>query len=167
MASSNSFFSYTDATGVEVIVQRVADVPEGYRAQVKHIDLSKPAITIPSDPGETLQTVPAAAPGQDGKGTLLHVPSFILGAGAAVLLGLVVAAAFRRAHRFISLAAAVVVMAALGIGYLTYARQWARLQGKGLATPATLLDDARAAAGALNERNREQERVLNDVDRQR
>jgi hypothetical protein len=41
------------------------------------------------------------------------------------------------------------------------------LPGAGLAGPATVLDDARSAAGALNKRDREQERALNDVDKQR
>jgi hypothetical protein len=59
MATSSSFFSYTDAQGVEVIVQRLADVPEQYRAQVKHIDLSKPAITLRPGSGERAQTPPA------------------------------------------------------------------------------------------------------------
>ena len=75
MATSSSFFSYTDAQGVEVIVEWLADVPEQYRAQVKHIDLSKPAITLRPGSGERAQTPPAA----------LHVPSFVLGAGTALV----------------------------------------------------------------------------------
>jgi len=157
MASSNSFFSYTDSAGVEVIVQRLADVPEQYRAQVKHIDLSKPAITLRPGSGESSPT-PSA---------VLHVPSFVLGAGTVLVLGCVAMLVFRRAHRLLALIVGVVVMAALGVGYLTYVRRQARLPGSGLATPATILDDARAAAGALDERYKEQERVLNEVDKQR
>jgi hypothetical protein len=47
VASTTSYYSYTDANGVEVIVQRVTDIPEQYREQAKHIDLSKPAIALP------------------------------------------------------------------------------------------------------------------------
>ena len=165
MAAGNSFYSFTDAKGVEVIVQRMTDVPEQYRAQAKHIDLSKPAITLSSRPREN---APASS---GGKGTFLHVPSFIAGAGAgagtALVLGLVAVLAFRRASRILALVVGVVVMAALGIGYMTYVRRQAGLPGSGLATPATLLDDARAAAGALNERHMEQERALNEIDKQR
>jgi hypothetical protein len=39
--------------------------------------------------------------------------------------------------------------------------------GSALATPATLLDDARSAVGALNKRNVEQERALKEIDKQR
>ena len=157
MATSSSFFSYTDAQGVDVIVQRLADVPEQYRAQVKHIDLSKPAITLRPGSGERAQTPPAA----------LHVPSFVLGAGTALVLGCVAMVVFRRAHRFLALVVGVVVIAALGVGYLTLVRRQAGLPGSGMATPATILDDARAAAGALDERHKEQERVLNELDKQR
>jgi hypothetical protein len=158
MASSNSFFSYTDAAGVEVIVQRLADVPQQYRDQVKHIDLSKPAITLRSASGENTQTP---------HGMFLHGPSFILGAGTTLVLGMLARLAFHRAYRLLALAVGVAVMAALGIGYMTSVRRQARLLGSGLTTPITVLDDARAAAGALNERHHEQERLLDDVDKQR
>jgi hypothetical protein len=161
MASGNSFYSFTDADGVQVIVQRLADVPEPYRAQAKHIDLSKPAITLSPNPSVNAPARPS------GKGTFLHAPSFIAGAGTALVLGLVAVLAFRRAHRFLALMVGVAVMAALGIGYMTYVRRQARLPGSGLATPATLLDDARAATGALNERHVEQERALDKIDKQR
>jgi hypothetical protein len=161
MASGNSFYCFTDAKGVEVIVQRFADVPEQYRAQAKHIDLSKPAITLSSSPSENAPASPC------GKGTFLHVPSFIAGAVTALVLGLVAVLAFRRANRFLALVVGVAVMAALGVGYMTYVRRQAGLSRSGLATPATLLDDARAAAGALNERQWEQERALNEIDKQR
>ena len=158
MASSNSFFSYTDAAGVEVIVQRLADVPQPYRDQVKHIDLSKPAITVRSGSGDNPQSA---------QGTSLHGPSFILGAGTMLALGLLAMLVFRRSHRVLAMVVGVVVLAGLGLGYMTYIRRQARLPGAGLATPGTVLDDARAAAGALNERHREQERVLDEVDKQR
>ena len=128
MASANSFYSFTDADGVQVIVQRLADVPEQYRAQAKHIDLSKPAITLSSSPSVNAP----ASPG--GKGTFPHVPSFIAGAGAgagtALVLGLVAVLVFRRAHRFLALMVGAAVMAALGIGYMTYVRRQARLPGR-------------------------------------
>jgi hypothetical protein len=168
MASSTSYFSFTDSNGVEVIVQRLADVPEQYREQAKHIDLTKPAITLParSNGDSSLQTAFTEAMAPCGKGTFLHVPSFIIGAGTALALGLVAVLAFRRANRFLVLVTSAVVVAALGIGYITYVRRQAGLSGAGLATPATLLDDARAAAGALNKRQAEQERVLDEVNKQ-
>jgi hypothetical protein len=131
MASGNTFYSFTDANGVEVIVQRLADVPEQYRAQAKHIDLSKPAITLSSSPSVNASASPC------GKGTFLHFPSFMAGAGTALVLGLVGVLAFRRAHRFLALMVGVAVMAALGIGYMTYVRRQARLPGSGLACRRT------------------------------
>jgi len=169
MASNTSFFSFADTNGVEVIVQRLTDVPEQYRAQAKHIDLSKPAINLPARLSENspAQTKPADALGPCGKGTILNVPSFIIGTGTGLILGLIAMLVFRRSNRFLSLAFGVAVMAMLGIGYMTYVRQKAGLMGSALATPATLLDDARSAVGALNKRNVEQERALKEIDKQR
>jgi len=167
MASSTDFYSFTDGKGVQVIVQRLADVPEQYRSQVKHIDLSKPAIARPTSPSENAQGTPTDAFGLCGKGAFLNVPSFIIGAGTGLALALVAMLALRRTNRFLSLALGVVVVAALGMGYLTYVRRQARLPGSGLATPATLLDDARTAASSLNNRHMEQERVLDEIDKQR
>ena len=169
MASNTSFFSFSDANGIEVIVQRLADVPEQYRAQAKHIDLSKPAINLPAKRSENspAQAKPADALGPFGNGTSLNVPSFILGTGTGLTLGLIAMLVFRRSSRFLSLILGVVVFAALGIGYLTYIRQKAGLPGSTLATPATLLEDARTAAGALNKRNVEQEQALKEIDHQR
>jgi len=164
MASGTNFYSYTDANGVDVIVRRLADVPEQYRKQAKHIDLSKPAVTLSASPSEA---TPAEALGPHGEGTSFHTPSFVIGAAAGLALGWVAMLAFRRQSRLLSLIAGVVVMAALGIGYMTYVRRQARLPGVGLVTPATLLDDARAAAGSMNKRNLEQERTLEEMDKQR
>jgi hypothetical protein len=167
MPSTNSFYSFTDGNGVEVIVQRLADVPEQYREQAKHIDLSKPAIPLPASLGGNAQTTPLDALGSHGKGAFLNVPSFIIGTGTGLALGLVGALVFRRASRLVSLVLAVLAVTALAVGYLTYVRRQVRLPGSGMATPGTLLDDARAAAGALNKRNLEQDRALNDIDKQR
>jgi hypothetical protein len=167
MASSVNFYSYSDAKGVQVIVQKLADVPEQYREQVKHIDLSKPALTLPTSPRENAQATPADGFGLGAKGTFLNVPSFILGAGMGLALGCMAMIALRRANRLLSLVVAVVVMAALSLGYITYVRRQAGLPGSGLATPATLMDDARAAAGTLNKRNLEQQRALDELDKQR
>jgi hypothetical protein len=167
MASKNNFFSYTDAQGVEVVVQGLAEVPEQYRAQAKHIDLSKPALTLPSRPDDVVQTTTANARPSGGKEATLHVPSFLLGGGTALVLGCVALLVFRRAHRMVAVMVGVAVMAALGVGYWTYVRRQAGLPGSGLATPATLLDDARAAADGLNKRHMEQNRALDEIDKQR
>jgi hypothetical protein len=166
MASSTSFYSYTDANGVQVVVQKLADVPEQYREQVKRIDLSKPAITLPASPSENAQATPADGFGLCGKGTFLNVPSFILGAGTGLALGCMAMLALRRTNRLLSLVVAGVVMAALSLGYIAYVRRQAGLSGSGLATPATLVDDARAAASTLNKRNQEQQRALDELDKQ-
>ena len=167
MASSSNFYSYTDANGVQVIVQGLADVPEQYRAQVKHINLSNPAIKMPVDTGEGGPTVPAVGADGGGEGALFHGPSFFLGVATTLVLGAAALLAFRRKSRLVGLILGVVVMATLSLGYLTYVRRQAGLPGSGLATPGTILDDARAAAGAVNERHRAQERILDEIDKQR
>ena len=165
MAANSSFFVYTDASGADVIVQRLADVPEPYRAQARQFDLSKPAKTVSAqrdddcDPTQDATSrAPTAAEGRAGIASAFHGPSFAMGAVTAVSLGLVVWLALRRTSRVLSLAFAALIMAVLGFGYLAYIRQQTGLPPAGLTTPAVLIDDARNAAGTVDKRYKGQER---------
>jgi hypothetical protein len=166
MGAQEGYFSYTDATGVEVIVGSLTDVPEPQRAEAKHIDLSKPAIRAPSgEPGRTDGPMPRLCLG-DVPGCL-HTASFLIGAAVAVVLGGVGMLAFRKAARLVAGVAGVFAIGALVTAYLTHARRLAGLPGDKLATPAVLIDDARAAAKAAEEHQRKQARALDELDRQR
>lgn len=152
-----SYFSYTDSHGVEVVVDRLVDVPEAYRSQAKHIDLSKPSLTV---------RVPPAGQAPASRSTLsLDGPSFAIGAGTGLVLAVVLALAARRATRGLGLIAMAFVGCLMAMGYFGYLRREAGLSGQGLATPGTLLNDARAAAQAMKQRNDDQARALQQIDR--
>jgi hypothetical protein len=152
-----SYFSYTDPHGVEVVVDRLADVPEAYRSQAKHIDLSKPALTV---------RVPPAGQAPASRPTVsLDGASFAIGAATRLVLGLLLVLAARRATRSLGLVAMAFVICLMAMGYFGYLRREAGLSGQGLATPGILLDDARAAAQAMKQRNDEQARALQQLDR--
>ena len=174
MASKSNFFAYTDADGVDVVVQHLADVPEQYRAQARQLDLSKPAKTASVGGGEgddsahgAASPTPAAADGRQGIAAAFYGPSFVMGAVTAVAIGLTVWLAFRRMHRVLSLALAALIMAALGLGYLAYVRHQAGLPPAGLTTPAVLIDDARSAAGAIDKRHNKQDQEIREIEEHR
>jgi len=167
MGAQEGYFSYTDANGVVVIVGSLSDVPEQQRAQAKHIDLSKPALRVPAKDaaGTAGEPMPRLCLG-DVPGCL-HTASFLIGAAVAVVLGGVGMLAFRKAARLVAVVAGIFAIGALVTAYLTHARRLAGLPGDKLATPAVLIDDARAAAKAAEEHQRKQARVLDELDKQR
>jgi len=172
MASKPSFFAYTDANGVDVVVQRLADIPEQYRAQARPLDLSRSVRTMSGGQGDESDSAqapraPAVAEGKQGTQSSFHAPSFAMGAVTAVSLGLVVWLALRRTSRVLSLAFAALIMATLSLGYLAYIRHQAGLSPAGLTTPAVLIDDARNAAGAIDKRHKQQELEIRAVEENR
>ena len=163
-----SYFTYTDASGVQVIVDRLADVPAEYRAGAEYIDLSKPALDA-----SRIENRPVVAMSPAGKLCLgetvgcLHATSFLVGAAVALVLGGVAMLAFRKSARLVAIVASMLIVAALTTALLTYARRQAGLPGDGLVTPGVLLDDARAAAKALDDHHREQARSIDETEKLR
>jgi len=172
MPSNSSFFVYTDATGVDVVVQHLADVPAQYRAQARQLDLSKPAKTVSAGRGGrddstqgSASPMPDAVDGKQGVSANFHGPSFAMGVVTAISVGLVIWLASRRTGRILSLAFGLLILAVLGLGYLAYLRQQVGLRPAGLTTPAVLIDDARSAAGTVDKRYQEQEREMREIEK--
>ena len=97
----------------------------------------------------------------------LHATSFLVGAAVALVLGGVAMLAFRKSARLVAIVASMLIVAALTTALLTYARRQAGLPGDGLVTPGVLLDDARAAAKALDDHHREQARSIDETEKLR
>jgi hypothetical protein len=147
------FYRYHDESGRLVIVDSLARVPSSARGAVETVELA---------PAPGLLALPTRF-AQD-----FHGPSFIAGAAAALALGLVWLLLRRsqggRVVRWVLLAG--VVMAGSG-AYLGWVR---RTTGQGdslVASPAALIDDARSAVQKMNERSREQQQVLKDLEAER
>jgi hypothetical protein len=166
MDTNVDYFSYTDAHGTEVVVQRLNQVPEQYRSHVKHIDLSKPALTLRS-PSSHIVTLGQPGFCLRGQATCFHWPSVVVGASVAFVLGMVAVVLVRRASRLFWFVIGLAAITVLSTSYLGYVRYQAGLSPAGLAGPGALIGDARRAARAVNDRNQEQERLIQDIDRQR
>lgn len=169
MASANSFFHYRDAEGVDVIVQRWEEIPAKYRAQAERLDLTtKPAPALSRDVRMETPALPSTGvpPAQEFWSTI-HWPSFVVGAVISLAAGLVFAVLLRRRSRIVSLLVGALAMMAFGIGYLTYLRHQVGLRSPGLATPATVIDDARAAAASAKTRLDLQEKTLDQINNMR
>lgn len=166
MASPSSFYHYQGADGVEVIVQRLEDVPIKYRAQAKKLDLSQEAVPkkLPSE----LPVAPPAglAPGQESL-MGLHWPSFALGAVISLVAGMAFFVLLRRRSRLVSMLVGLLAMLAFAVGYLTFLRHQVGLRSRGLATPATIIDDARAAASTAQKHYEQQEKTLDQINNMR
>jgi hypothetical protein len=90
----------------------------------------------------------------------LHLPSFLLGAGAALFVAMFAMMLLRRSMKLALGILAVLLAGSLGTGYLTFLRQQVGLAASGVATPKEIVDDARAAAAAMKKRVEQQDAVL-------
>lgn len=169
MASATSYYHYKDAEGVDVIVQRLDEVPIKYRAQAEKLDLSKgPVLPAPKSAQIELPAVPSSgqAPSQEFW-RAIHWPSFAVGAVISLAAGMVFVFLLRRRSRILSVLVGMVAMMVVGIGYLTFLRHQVGLRSTGLATPATIIDDARAAASTAQKRYDQQEKTLDQINNMR
>jgi hypothetical protein len=165
MASANSFYHYRDAEGVDVIVQRLEDIPAKYRAQVERLDMTKkPAPVLSKDVRMETPVLPSTGVPPDRElSSAIHWPSFVVGAVISLAAGLVFVVLLRRRSRVVSLLVGVLAMMAFGVGYLTILRHQLGMRSTGLATPATVIDDARAAAATAKTRYDQQEKTLDQI----
>jgi hypothetical protein len=166
--ASASFYHYQDTEGVDVIVQRLDDVPVKYRAAVKKVDLDKQPAALPKDVQTEIPAAPSAAlaPSQQSW-RAIHWPSFVVGAVISLGAGLIFVVLLRRRSRILSVLVGALAMMAFGVGYLTFLRHQVGPRSTGLATPATVLDDARAAAATAQKRYDQQEKTLDQINNMR
>jgi hypothetical protein len=150
-AGQSVFYRYRDPNGRVVIVDSLARVPSNARDSVESVAL---------EPTSSVALPVAVA--RD-----LHWPSFAAGAGCALLASLLLLFALRTKAallRVVMLGALV----ALGAGaYFGWVRRTTGHDGALMQSPAALIDDARTAVDQMNERVREQERVLRELEAER
>lgn len=148
-----TFYRYRDAQGRPVLVDALSKVPSSARGSLENITLSPPAAS---------SGLPSALTRE------LHWPSFAAGAACVLVLGLLFLGWRRSSSRGVRMALSVAVIALGAAAYFGWVR---RLSGGGgeelLASPAALIEDARKAVDKMNERNREQQRVLQELEAER
>jgi hypothetical protein len=149
-----SFYRYRDAGGRVVIVDSLDRVPASARGTLERV-----ALEAPPAPGLGLP--------ESVGGHAVHWPSFGAGAGCALIVGLVLFGLLFAQTRLVRLLLLGGV-ALLGAGaYFGWVRRTTGHEGPLLESPAALIDDARNAVQKMNERSREQERVLRELDAER
>jgi hypothetical protein len=149
-----AYYRYDDH-GRVVIVDSLARVPAAARHTAKPI-----ALPAPAAPAGALQQI-MEAPAR------FHWPSFAAGVGCAVIVALVALSLRRgmgRLMRYALVAGAVAVGAA---AYFGWVRRTTGQDGALFASPKAMIDDARSAVEKMNERTREQQRVLEELQKER
>lgn len=152
-AGTAVFYRYRDGSGRLVIVDSVDRVPASARGSAEAVALTPPAPSI------------LALPERIGRE--LHGPSFAAGAASALVIGLVLLALLRARAPLVRMAL-LGGLVLLGTGaYFGWVRRTTGQDGALLSSPAALIDDARSAVQKMNERSREQERVLQELEQER
>jgi hypothetical protein len=149
-AGGDAFYRYRNAEGRIVIVDSLARVPPLLRGHAEGVVLA----------------TPTEAPGLGGLARELHWPSFLAGASVAVVTCLLFLALRRTGKRLLRVAF-VLGLTVLGVGlYLGWARRMAGESAALISSPSALIDDARAAVEKMNQHNIEQQRALQELERE-
>ncbi len=147
-AGVSVYYRYEDAQGRLHLVDSLADVPASLRARAERIELAASS-NQPSPPKSGM-----------------HWTSFGLGIAAALLLGLLFVCARRGSGAFLRVGLVLGAVALLGAAYFGWIRRQSGKSESVFASPSALIDDARKAVDQANQRNREQEEILKEIERE-
>jgi hypothetical protein len=148
-----TFYRYRDAQGRPVIVDSLSKVPSSARGTLENIALAPPDRSFSLPSAESLARE-------------LHWPSFITGALCALVLGGVLLGLRKRLNFALRGALVLGLVALATAAYFGWTRRMAGQSGALLASPEAVIQDARDAVQKMNERSREQERVLKELEAQ-
>jgi hypothetical protein len=160
-ASEGAYYRYESADGRVHITDSVDKLPPEARASAERVEpVAAPvAIATDSSPIPEVVTREAAARGVDA-------PSFVFGFGTALALAAVLFLLAKGSRLVLKAVVGVGVVCLLGAAYLGALRR-STGQGDGpLATPGDLVEDARRAVRAAEQRQLEQQRVIDEVERE-
>jgi hypothetical protein len=152
-AGDNTFYRYVDARGRLVIVDSISRVPSSARGSLETMVIAR----HPEAPAASLS---------DLSRQTLHWPSF--GAGAAcALVAVCLWLALRRVRMPLVRFSLLGGFLLLGAGaYFGWMRRLTGQSGSLISSPAALIEDARTAVGQMNERTRERQRILKELESQ-
>jgi hypothetical protein len=151
-APGSSFYRYRDEQGQMVAVDSLARVPPQLRGSAEPMALTSGA--RPESP-------------QSAFIRELHGPSFLAGAFATLALGILLLALRRRAQRLVRI---VVVLGLVLLGgglYFGWVQRTASQSSDLFSSPRTLIEDARSAVEKMNQRTREQQEALQELEREK
>jgi hypothetical protein len=163
-ASAGNYYRYQAPDGRVHITDAVDKLPPEARASAQPVELdtlpvaAAPAATGPRNVQEAVAKK-AAAHGVDAT-------SFVLGFGSALALSAALFL-FAKGSRLVpKVVVGTALVCLLGAAYLGLLRHSVGSAGGPLATPGDLVEDARSAVRAAEQREREQQRLIDDIERE-
>jgi hypothetical protein len=148
-AGAKVFYRYRSANGRTVIVDSLSQVPSNEREHAERVEL---------------EAAPSA--GVEALAKQLDWPSFAAGFGLALALATVVLFLTRGSLRWLgSLLLLALVVGGSG-AYFGWLRRSTGQDSAVFASPATLIDDAHRAVEKMKEHEKEQGRVIQDIQRE-
>jgi hypothetical protein len=146
------FYRYRNPSGRLVIVDSLEQVPAGEREHAERVVLGAPA-------GDGVRALKSPL-------DRLDLPSFAAGFGLALALATIVLFVTRGSFRWLAFLLVLAVVVGGSAAYFGWLRRASGQDTAVLASPRALIDDAKRAVEAAKERQREQERVIRDIQRE-
>jgi hypothetical protein len=147
---TQEFYRYRDAQGKIVIVDSLSRVPEAQRAKAERLTFSAPK---PSE-------LPLTTKVRD---FTIDWPSFGVGFGSAALLALMLLGMRGFSSPLLRIVIFATGAALLAGAYLGLLRRTTGQSGSALASPSAMIDDARRAVDAVNRRNEQQKKQIDEI----
>jgi hypothetical protein len=146
-----TLFSYTDKDGVDVVVDRLEDVPQQYRGKMKvtTLDGTSAEVTAPMP----TKALPAG----------VDPTSVAAGALGGIVIGFLLGR-LRGKARIASGLVTLIALLLLGTLYLTYLRSQTGAGGR-LSTPAAVIGDAQRAKLLMEQHQTSQQKALDAIER--
>ena len=168
MAKASTLFTYRDKDGVDVVVDRLDDVPPQYRASMKVMTLDGTTEVKAATKEEARAQVKAqAAQVLSQQAAKIDPTSVAIGGVGGVLVGCVLGVMIARGKRtrILGLMTTFLIIAACMTLYVTYLRQQSGLGSGGLASPTAIVDDAHKAKQAREDAQESQRKALEAIER--
>lgn len=161
MATEQRYYRHEGVDGRVHITDSLDSLPEEARVSARPVRLEPSPVATPGV--EAARDVDASAPDVARD---IDATSFLLGFGAALGLAGLLFFLGKNAGWLLKVVAGVALASLLAAAYLGLLRQSTGHDGAAFATPEALVDDARRAVRAVEERRLEQERVIDQVERE-
>jgi hypothetical protein len=163
-ASAGNFYRYQAPDGRVHITNAVDELPPEARASAQPVELDTLPVTAAKATPSARTVHGAVAKKAAARG--VDATSFVLGFGSALALAAALFLFAKGSRRVLRVVIGTALVCLLGAAYLGLLRHSVDSAGGPLATPGDLVEDARSAVRAAERREREQQRLLDDIERE-
>lgn len=156
--NGTTLFSYKDKDGVDVVVDRLEDVPQEYRGKMK-------VMTLEGVAQDVTPKAAAAPPPATAQLPRMDLSSVAVGAAGGLFVGVLAGLVMGRLGgrgRLLGMVMTFAVMVGVMGLYLTFARQQMGIQS---GSPKTIIDDTQAAKQQIQNTHEEKMKALNTIEK--